>query len=296
MTKILLTNSTKLFQSNLIRKAVYHQLSYSFVGIDYVDDLALGNLYVNKAFKFYLANMLDTRILTTIIRYEKPDVIIHQLCDGDGNDAVHSLLKACQGMASKLIYLSDQIVYGGLAPDATFVHTEDHIVCPTTSKAKITVADEEQVSKCELSHNIVRIPSLFGPRQHKDELIPRLIRQNLAGEQITLTHKGQRQRDWLHTSEAMIALFNILEKGEPNQIYNLSAGWELSDLEIAQHLCNLLGGGHDRIQLTDAKVEGLRYAMDGTKLRELGWKPKRKFKERLEGTVGWYRSNPWALK
>ena len=298
MAKILITGASRFLQENLIRKAIHYKLPYSFIGVDTVEDLALSNLYVSKNYKFYLNDISDTKLLRTIICYEKPDVVIHQPFGSIENMLLgtQSVIEACRDVP-KLIYLSTNKIYGPLNQEGFAPKEEGKVLAPVDPDAAAVAAGELLITTSGLDYNILRLPDLFGPRQTTLALIPLLIKQILNENQLDITYKGTRQRDWLHTSEIFNALFFLLEKNLANQIYNVSAGWEFSDLEISQHLCNLIGKGHDHIRLLDTNLgEPLRYAADGGKLKTLGWAPKKKFRERLEAVVGWYQDNVWALK
>ena len=298
MPKILITGASRFLQENLIRKAIHYKLPYTFIGIDKVEDLTLSNLYVSKNYKFYLNDICDTQLLRTIICYERPDVVIHQPT-GDAKNmllGIQSVIMACEDV-SKLVYLSSDKVYGPLNQEA-YASGEELPATPKEQCSAIVASGELLMTTSGITYNILRLPDLFGPRQNTSGLIPQFIKQIMDTESnININYKGMRQRDWLHTSEVFSAIFFVLEKNLSNQIYNVSAGWELSDLEIAQHLCNLMNKGHDRIRPLDVNLgEPLRYAMNGGKLKALGWVPKNKFKERLEATVGWFIDNQWALK
>ena len=86
----------------------------------------------------------------------------------------------------------------------------------------------------------------------------------------------------------------MLTHGTPGEIYNIGAGNERTNLEVAQLICKLLGKPGSLIkQVEDRAGHDRRYCLDFAKLRELGWSPQIGFDEGLERTVGWYRENEW---
>jgi len=90
----------------------------------------------------------------------------------------------------------------------------------------------------------------------------------------------------------------VLEKGASNQIYNISANQEFTNIEVVQAICNAMGGGHSLIDHIPDPRPGhdFRYALDTTKIRKLGWKPSFKFKEGLDITQQWFQANKYYLK
>lgn len=83
----------------------------------------------------------------------------------------------------------------------------------------------------------------------------------------------------------------------PGQIYNVDSDDEVSNLELCSKLLKIFKLPHERTEDVEAWVErgqdrpfnDKRYAVDGRKLRELGWRPKTTFEKGLEMTVDWYR-------
>jgi dTDP-glucose 4,6-dehydratase len=94
------------------------------------------------------------------------------------------------------------------------------------------------------------------------------------------------------------AIMSVLERGKPNEIYNISANQEFTNIETINLVCNAMGKGHDLISFIPDPRTGhdFRYAIDTTKIRELGWKPTYKFKDGIKDTVQWYLDNQWFLK
>ncbi len=139
---------------------------------------------------------------------------------------------------------------------------------------------------------VTRCSNNFGPRQHPEKAIPLLITNALDGEPYPLYGDGKNVRDWLYVEDHCRALELLLERGEPGEIYNVGGAASLDNLSLVAKILGLMDKplslarrvpdrpGHDR-----------RYALDGSKLRALGWAPERPFEERLRETIGWYRDN-----
>lgn len=142
-----------------------------------------------------------------------------------------------------------------------------------------------------LSTIIVRPCNTYGPRQHPEKVIPRFVRQALAGAPLTIHRDGSGARDWLHASDHARAVEAILHEGLPGSSYNMAAGDEHTDLEIAEGVCRVLG--------KDIRVESVnvrpghdkRYWMDGARIRQLGWRPLVPFSSGFRDTVLWNSEN-----
>ena len=118
-------------------------------------------------------------------------------------------------------------------------------------------------------------------------------------EKVPICHKGECVRDYMYIDACCSAVQKIIECGTANTIYNVSSGWEFSNLEIFQCVCNALGGGHDSLYFEDPKEsghDGGRYALDNSRLKNLNWAYELKFKDALKNTCEWYKNNPWMLK
>ena len=103
---------------------------------------------------------------------------------------------------------------------------------------------------------------------------------------------GQHTRRYLFAGDAADAFDTILHKGEMGQIYNVDSRDEVSNLDLARKLLSAFGISNTEtwIQYTrDRPFNDRRYAVDGTKLRNLGWTQSVSFEEGLASTVDWYK-------
>lgn len=139
----------------------------------------------------------------------------------------------------------------------------------------------------------------YGPRQHKEKLIPTIIQHALKGQRIPIYGDGQNVRDWLYVEDHCQALDKIYHHGRALETYNVGGGNEKTNIELAMEICGFLDeiepranqmSFKDLITFTDDRLgHDRRYAVDDTKLREeLGWKPMTPFKLGLKNTVKGY--------
>lgn len=147
----------------------------------------------------------------------------------------------------------------------------------------------------------------FGPRQHKEKLIPTIISKALAAEPIPIYGDGENIRDWLYVEDHCIALDLIFHQAKPMEMYNIGGGNEQTNIAIATNICEILDqlkpeikrsvsldSFKDLLTFTEDRLgHDRRYAVDDKKLRTtLGWEPKVHLKSGLKKTVEWY-VNQW---
>lgn len=320
--KVLITGSCGFIFGNFIRRAIYSQKKkegerHQFVSIDRVNFNATNSMYWNQNHKFYPADIRDNHIIDTIFQFEHPDIVIHGAAESfvdsslkDPNSFASSnvvgtqvIINAClKHKVEKLIYISTDEVYGQLTSENDAAWTEDCPLDPRNPYSATKAAGELLVKAAHTTHgliyNITRSSNNYGPWQQPEKLIPKAIKCVLEGQKIPLYGQGKQIRDWTYVADNCSAIMNILENGSPNEIYNISAHQEFTNIETIQMVCNALGKGHDLISFIEDPRPGhdFRYSVDTTKLERLGWKPSYKFKEGIAETVQWYMNNQWFLK
>jgi dTDP-glucose 4,6-dehydratase len=138
----------------------------------------------------------------------------------------------------------------------------------------------------------------YGPRQHIEKFIPKVITNIFAGKKIPLYGNGQNIREWIYVKDHFHALMTIIEKGKPGEVYNISTNKGITNNEVLDAIFEIVGEEYRELveHVTDRPGHDLRYAVDCTKLCRLGWSPKYDFKEALLHTINWNRANSWFLK
>ncbi|KAI7602344.1 dTDP-glucose 4,6-dehydratase [Hortaea werneckii] len=202
----------------------------------------------------------------------------------------HILLESAiaVGTIKRFYHVSTDEVYGEVEKDAADL-TEQSSLWPTNPYAASKAAAEDYVTAYVKSFRlpavIVRLNNVYGPHQRKKPLW-------IHGD-------GQHTRRYLFAGDAADAFDTILHRGEIGQIYNVDSRDEISNLDLAGkllaafHMKDIAGCiEHTR----DRPFNDRRYAVDGTKLRQLGWKQSVSFEEGLSMTVDWYKefSNWWG--
>lgn len=315
--KILLTGSCGFIFSNFIRMAFNEKFPYIFTSLDRVNSQS-NVLYQNKNHTFYIADIRDQHVLDRIFQFEQPDIVIHGAAESfvdysliNPNDFMSSNVLGTQNIinsclkhkVNKLLYISTDEVYGHLTSENDTPWTEDSLLNPRNPYSASKAAGELLVKAAHTSHglnyNITRSSNNYGPRQTSEKLIPKAIKCILEGKKIPIYGKGLQIRDWTHVYDNCKAIMTVIEKGEANQTYNISANQEFPNIEVIQHICNAMGEGHSLIDhIDDPRGSGhdFRYAINCSKIKSLGWEPTIKFKDGIINTVEWYKNNKYSLK
>jgi dTDP-glucose 4,6-dehydratase len=318
--KVLITGSCGFIFGNFVRKAVYDQKQredkFQFISVDRVTANALNSMYWNKNHIFYPADVRDEHIMDVIFQREQPDIVIHGAAETfvdtslkDPNSFITSnvlgtqvVINCCiKHKVSKLIYISTDEVYGQLTDDKASAWSETSELNPRNPYSASKASGELLVKAAHASHgliyNITRSSNCYGPRQLPEKLIPKAIKCILEGKKIPIYGQGKQIRDWTYVADNCTAITNILDKGLPNETYNISAHQEFTNIEVIQAICNAMGGGHDLISFVEERPgHDFRYSVNTDKLKNLGWKPSYKFKDGITETVQWYKDNQWFLK
>lgn len=315
--KILVTGSCGFIFGNFLRQAVYEKQPYQLISLDRVNNNSINSMYWNKNHTFHVADVRDAHIIDTIFQLEKPEIVIHGAAETVVNNSLidpnsfvtsnvlgtQNIINACvKHKVSKLLYISTDKVYGQLTNETDTSWSETDPLNPRNPYAATKAAAELLVKAAHqsfgLTYHITRSSSNYGPRQTAEKLVPKTIKCILEDKPIPIYGQGLQIRDWTHVYDNCAGIFTVLQKGQDNQVYNISSNHELSNVEMVNRICNIMGKGHNLISFVEdpRKSHDFRYAMNNNKIKELGWKPNFKFKEGIEQCVSWYLNNQWSLR
>jgi dTDP-glucose 4,6-dehydratase len=144
---------------------------------------------------------------------------------------------------------------------------------------------------------ITRSTNNFGPYQHPEKLTPKLIINAISGKPLPIYGDGKNVRDWLYVIDNCEAIDLILRKGKNGEIYNVGAGNEKMNMEIANLILEELGKPKSLIKFVkDRPGHDFRYSLNFEKIKKIGWQPRADFEKRLKETVNWYKENRWWWK
>jgi dTDP-glucose 4,6-dehydratase len=202
---------------------------------------------------------------------------------------------ALQSGVNKFIHVSTDEVYGSI-DDGSF--TEEDPLEPSSpysaSKAGSDLLAMSYYITYGLPVTITRCTNNFGPYQYPEKLIPLFITNLMEGKKVPVYGTGLNVRDWIFVDDHCSGIDFVFNHGRSGDIYNIGGGSELTNLEITHRILEMLGQDESSIEFVeDRKGHDLRYSLDCTKLKDMGWRPEYDFDTALEFTVNWYMENRW---
>lgn len=229
------------------------------------------------------------------------DEFVHSNING-----VHHLLELLRNYRQEsskpptLLHFSTDEVYGDIVEGA---HTETDLLKPSNPYSATKAAADMLVlawaRTYNLSYVIVRPTNNYGIGQYVEKLIPKAVKCLKLQKKIPLHNDGTPIRNWLHAADTAQAVVSIIEAGVQNQIYNIAGGFEQSNYKTVDKIIdsyydydlnNMMTTGYYLDLSYSRKGQDVRYALDDSKLRALGWKPEKVFDEELDAIVKYYKN------
>ncbi len=140
---------------------------------------------------------------------------------------------------------------------------------------------------------VTRGSNNYGPYQYPEKLVPVLITNAIDDLPLPLYNDGSAVRDYLYVEDHCRAIDLVLHEAPIGAIFNVGSGAETSGRQVAEAVLEIMGKPRSLIQyVEDRPGHDYRYALDVTRITELGWEPRVAFSEGLERTVRWYREHP----
>jgi dTDP-glucose 4,6-dehydratase len=215
-------------------------------------------------------------------------------------DGVHNLLKLIQNYRQEnsakpvMLHISTDEVYGDIIQGA---HTENDLLKPSNPYAATKAAADMLIMAWNRTHNIpyiiARPTNNYGIGQYVEKLIPKTCKYIKLDRRIPLHNNGTPIRNWLHAEDTASAIITIIESNVKNDIYNICGGFEQSNLDTVTKILSVFNIS-DINQYIDLKFnrvgQDVRYSLNDTKLRNLGWKPNKIFDQEIRSIVEYYNN------
>ena len=261
--------------------------------------------------RFIRGDIADRETVEAVFEEEKPDILVNFAAESHVDRSIDDpapflqtnligtgvLLDVCvQKGIRRFHQISTDEVYGEIQDAGTPSVDENAPLRPgnpyAASKAAADLLILSYRRTYSLPVSISRCSNNFGRYQFPEKLIPRMVIRALKGKTLPLFGNGEDIRDWISVSDHCRAVFEIIEKGQEGEIYNIGGGNERSNRTVVEAICRLTGCCEEKIVHTpDRKGHDRRYSLNAEKLRALGWVPEETFEETLAQTVTWYREN-----
>ncbi len=218
-----------------------------------------------------------------------PDEFVHTNCDGTN---VMCDVARRVGV-DRFLHISTDEVYGSIA-EGSFRETDplEPRSPYSASKAGSDLIALSYHSTYGLPVLVTRSSNNFGPYQFPEKVIPLFVTNLLDGKKVPLYGDGLNVRDWCFVEDNCAGVDLVLRAGAVGEIYNIGAGNEVPNRFLTESILEILGQDESMIDYVEDRLgHDRRYSIDISKVRALGWAPRREFREALEATVAWYRDN-----
>jgi dTDP-glucose 4,6-dehydratase len=199
----------------------------------------------------------------------------------------------------KFVNVSTDEVYGSLELDDPSSFTENTPIMPNMPYAAAKAGGDLMCNAYFKTHGvpvvITHCSNNYGPYQFPEKVIPYFVFKLMKGEKVPVYGEGKNVRDWIHVRDHAKALALLLEKGNPGEVYNIGSDNERDNMELTKAILKILGKGEEMIEFVkDRPGHDMRYSIDASKIKSLGWTPdysREKFEQGLKETVEWYLNN-----
>jgi len=318
MKKIIVTGGLGFIGSNLIELL----LKKKFYVIN-IDKCTYSSNFYNtkdfrksKKYKFIKMDIANKRIKNVFMKYKPLGVFniaaethVDRSIDNPGSFiqsnivGVYNLLECFKNFSlknkSKLIHISTDEVYGDILKGRT---SETYPYQPSSPYAASKAASDHLVSSYIKTYNLPAIvtncSNNYGPKQHPEKLIPKLIYNIMNDKPLPIYGKGTNSREWIYVKDHCEALIKVFLMGKIGEFYNIGSNRNLNNLQVTKEILNhskklIKLGKKVKINFVkDRPGHDIRYALNSNKIKkELNWHPKINFSKGIQLTLNWYFKN-----
>jgi len=319
MQKIIVTGGLGFIGSNLIELLL--KKNFYVINIDKVTYSS--NFYNTKEFdksknyKFIRCDINSKKIKNIFLKY-KPSCIfnlaaethVDRSIDNPGDFiqsniiGVYNILESFRSYSkinkkSKLVHISTDEVYGDVLKGRS---NENYPYKPSSPYAASKASSDHLVYSYVRTYNLPAIvtncSNNYGPKQHPEKLIPKLIYNILNNKLLPIYGNGKNSREWIYVADHCEALLEVYKKGKIGEFYNIGSNKNLNNIEICKVLLSVTKNIHPKNSkikikfVKDRPGHDLRYALNSNKIKKkLGWKPKTTFANGIRMTFEWYLNN-----
>ena len=308
--RLLVTGGLGFIGSNFILQTLQRDKEIEIINVDAEffgsNRKSLKELNKNKRYSYIKGNICNSKLMEKEI--SKCDGIINFAAESfvdrsiknakpfilSNVNGVSNILEIIKKTKKRFLQVSTDEVFGSFKNGSA---TEQSKMNPSNPYAATKSAAELLINSYCTTHDsdclITRCTNNYGPRQFPEKLIPKTILLAKQDQKIPVYGTGKNIRDWLYVSDHCDTIFDVFMNGKSATSYNISADNELDNISVIKQILSILDKSEDLINFVqDRPGHDFRYSMKSSKIRrELGWKPKVKFKQGLEMTVEWYMEN-----
>lgn len=314
--KLLITGGAGFIGSNFIHHWIKNHPQDQVVNLDaltYAGHLeSLKDIEGNSNYQFVKGDIGNTSDVEKAI--QGVDVVVHFAAESHVDRSIVDpspfvktnvegtgvlLASALKHKVKRFHHISTDEIFGQLGPDDP-PFTESSSYRPRSPYAATKAASDLLVIAYHHTYGlpitITNCGNNFGPYQDPEKLIPRFITNLSEGEKVPLMGEGENIRDWIFVYDDCSAIETVLLHGQVGETYCIG-GDQQRNIEVTRKILKAMGKDESWIdRVPDRLGHDFRYALDDSKLRNLGWKQEYNFDQGLEETVKWYKENEWWWK
>lgn len=309
--KILVTGGAGFMGSYFIKYLISKHPYIEIINLDaltYAGNLDnLDTLVDNGRYTFIKGDITDIDLIDKTVQDNNIELIVNFAAETHVDNSIKSPLQAVStnvmGVASilevvrkyniELLQISTDEVFGttdtgSFTEQSPFAPNSPYSAAKAGGDLLCRAYNETYGSKVIVTHSC----NVMGPNQYPEKLIPLAITNLMENKKIPLYGDGLNVREWIYVEDHSRAIEYIIENGTQGEVYNIGTGYEITNLDLITKLLQNFGLDIDRIEyVTDRPAHDRRYAIDSTKLRNLGWAPYFDFDTAIRKTIDWYTKN-----
>lgn len=201
-----------------------------------------------------------------------------------------NLLELCKKVGvGRFIYIGTDEVYGSVEIPSR----ESDIVNPSSAYSASKASAE---TFCNAYYKTFKVPVIitrssnnFGPYQHEEKFVPKVILNALQNEPIPIYGTGKNIRDWIYVLDNCEGIDFVSKDGRLGEVYNIGGGNQETNVDMAMSILGILGKPQKILtHVEDRLGHDYEYNLDCFKVHKLGWHPKYNFEKSLRSTIEWY--------
>jgi dTDP-glucose 4,6-dehydratase len=312
---------------------ILQNTNYNIINIDdltYASKDKVFYIHNQKQYQFYKKNICDPQAILDIFDKHKIDAVVHFAAETHVDNSIqqsdqfvktnvlgtHNLIQICKEQMQQK-KLNKDFVFIHISTDEVFGHLEKQDPA-FTEETKYNPRNPYSASKAAADHLVrsfistYEFPALilnccnnFGPFQHKEKLIPKIIDNIIQQKPIPIYGKGEQIREWIYAEDFGRAILQVLQYGLVGQSYNVGSGQEFQNIDLAHLICERMDQQLKRKQsskqlitfVQDRPGHDFRYAMNSGKIKkDLGWQSQTSVEEGLDKTIEYYLSQKQNIK
>tara|TARA_B100001564_G_scaffold355126_1_gene366893 strand:+ start:56 stop:1069 length:1014 start_codon:yes stop_codon:yes gene_type:complete len=323
MKKIFVTGGLGFIGSNLIEFLI--SKNYYVINIDKVSYSS--NFYNTREFKNFknykfVKCDLNNKKLKKIFNFYKPTGVFNLAAETHVDRSIDNPLSFIKSnilgvfnllecfkeyskkFKCKLIHISTDEVYGDVLSGRTSENSPYHPSSPyAATKASSDHLVGSYIRTYKVPAIITNCSNNYGPKQHPEKLIPKIIYNIINNKPLPIYGKGKNSREWIFVKDHCEALLKVFTKGKIGEFYNIGSNKNLNNLQVSKELIKVsknkikLGKKVKILFVKDRPGHDVRYALNSNKIRKkLKWFPRTNFRQGIKLTFDWYNKNKQYYK